>query len=84
MTVKNACNKRVYPARTPGGTQRASNSPQAHGETRAFEYSSQRRNLYRALLKGGEIAVQMGDGFDAAEIIFQGEMLVGSVRVFVR
>ena len=25
----------------------------------------------------------MGDGFDAAEIIFQSEMLVGGMRVFV-
>ena len=41
-----------------------------NGETRAFEGSSQRPNLYRALLKGGEIAVQVSDGFDAAEIIF--------------
>src|SRR6267154_3126350 len=26
----------------------------------------------------------MGDGLDAAEIVFQGNMLIGSVRVFVR
>jgi hypothetical protein len=42
----------------------------SNGGMRAFECSSQRPNLYRALLKGGEIAVQVGDGFDAAEIIF--------------
>ena len=34
-------------------------------------------------LEGGEIGVEMGDGFDAAEIVFEGEMFVGSVRVFV-
>src|SRR5580704_5044723 len=34
-------------------------------------------------LERGEIGVKVGDGFDAAEIIFQGEMLVGGVRVFV-
>ena len=34
-------------------------------------------------LECGEIGVKMGDGFDAAEIVFEGEMFVGSVRVFV-
>jgi hypothetical protein len=42
----------------------------SNGETRAFGCSSQRRHLYRAPLKGGQIAVQVSDGFDAAEIIF--------------
>jgi hypothetical protein len=40
------------------------------GETRALECSSQRPNLHRAQLKGGEIAVQVRYGFDAAEIVF--------------
>ena len=34
-------------------------------------------------LERGEIGVKVGDGFDAAEIIFQGKVLVGGVRVFV-
>ena len=66
------------------GPTRLAKLQRSDSPTRAFEYSRQRRNQYRARLKGGEIAVEMSDGFDAAEIIFQGEMLVGSVRVFVR
>jgi hypothetical protein len=77
MTVKNACNTRVSAARTQVGTAMASNSSPSYGETEAFERgmrafacASQQPNLYRALLKGGEIAVQVSDGFDAAKIIF--------------
>jgi len=32
----------------------------------------------------GQVGVKMSDGLDAAEIILQGDVLVGSVGVFVR
>src|SRR5438105_3259300 len=35
-------------------------------------------------LQGGQVLIEMGDGFDTAEIIFEVEMFVGSVSVFVR
>jgi hypothetical protein len=38
----------------------------------------------RCLLQRGEVGVEVGYGFDAAEIVFQGEMLVRGVGVFVR
>lgn len=34
-------------------------------------------------LKRGQIGVKVGDGFDAAEIVLQGDVLVGSVSVFI-
>ena len=35
-------------------------------------------------LESGQVGVEVGYGFDAAEIIFQGQMFVGGVGVFVR
>ena len=34
-------------------------------------------------LEIAEVGVEVGDGFDAAEVIFEGEVLVGGVGVFV-
>ena len=42
-----------------------------------------REDLWRQLLQGGQVGVEVGYGFDAAEIIFQGQVLVGGVGVFV-
>ena len=36
------------------------------------------------MLGGGQVSVEVSDGFDAAEIIFQGDVFVGSVGVFIR
>ncbi len=33
--------------------------------------------------KSSEIGVEVGDGLDAAEIVFEGNMLVGGMRVFI-
>src|SRR3984893_2393153 len=38
----------------------------------------------RGTLGGGQVSVEVSDGFDAAEIIFQGDVFVGSVGVFIR
>ena len=35
-------------------------------------------------LESGEIGIEMGDGLDAAEIVFERDVLVRGVRVFVR
>src|SRR5580693_5271973 len=35
-------------------------------------------------LESGKTGIEMGDGFDAAEIIFKSKVFVGSMRVFVR
>jgi hypothetical protein len=40
--------------------------------------------FWRCLLQRGQVGVEVGYGFDAAEIVFQGEMLVRGVGVFVR
>src|SRR5260370_15979578 len=37
----------------------------------------------RIRLGSSEIGVEVGDGFDAAEIVFKGDVLIGGVRVFV-
>src|SRR6266478_4550547 len=37
----------------------------------------------RIRLESSEVGVEVGDGLDAAEIVFEGNMLVGGVRVFV-
>ena len=37
----------------------------------------------RMRLESSEVGVEVGDGLDAAEIVFEGNMLVGGVRVFV-
>ena len=34
-------------------------------------------------LQGGQVGVEVGDGLDSAEIVFQGDVLVGSVCIFV-
>src|ERR1700757_2611576 len=34
-------------------------------------------------LEGGEVSVEMSDGLDAAIVVFESEMFVGRVRVFV-
>jgi hypothetical protein len=36
-----------------------------------------------APLESGEIRIEVGNGFDAAEIIFEGKVFVGSVGVFI-
>ena len=35
-------------------------------------------------LQGGQVCVEVGDGLDSAEIVFQGDVLVAGVCVFVR
>src|SRR5277367_2637849 len=37
----------------------------------------------RSRSEAGQVGVEMGDGFDATEIVFEGQMFVGSVGVFV-
>src|SRR5215831_227138 len=34
-------------------------------------------------LRGGQGGVEVGDGLDPAEIVFEGEMFIGGMRVFV-
>ena len=34
-------------------------------------------------LQSGEIRVEVGDGLDAAEVVFEGNVFIGGVRVFV-
>ncbi len=50
---------------------------------RATETAPMRRLAFPGTLEGGEVLVEVGYGFDAAEIVFQGEVLVGGVGVFV-
>ncbi len=38
----------------------------------------------RTRLESSEVGVKVGDGLDATEIIFKGDVFIGSVSVFVR
>ena len=40
-------------------------------------------SLCRSVSEGGQVGVEVGYGFYAAEIVFQGQVLVGGVGVFV-
>jgi hypothetical protein len=58
------------------------------GVSPAFTEKKQEGTIYRAptfggRLKLGQVFVEMGYSFDAAVVVFEGEMLVGSVGVFV-
>ena len=45
--------------------------------------ATQNGGRFEQKLKGGETFVELGDGLDAAVVVDEGEMLVGSVGVFI-
>ena len=74
--------------RTRGGTETEATSllEKASNEDFTLSLWSFLKKLpkdQRFELQGGEIGVEVSDGFDAAEVVFEGNVLIGGVRVLV-
>ena len=57
-------------------------------EENRYALGSKQRRPHAGLFEGSklesrQIGVEVSDGFDAAEIIFEGDVFVGSVRIFI-
>jgi hypothetical protein len=58
-------------------------APGQAGRSNAVPLRRTKNTFGGTSLQRGEVGVEVGYGFDTAEIIFQGKMLVGGVGVFV-